>query len=140
MGSLSLFQWIFLTQESNWSLLHCRRILYQMSYEGNPGKSIALTWWTFVGRVMSLLFNTLSRFVISFLSRNMHLLISWLQSPSAVIFEPPTNSLSLFPLFPHLFAMNWWNQMLWSSFLNVKFSPAFSLSSRGSLVPLCFLP
>ena len=52
------------------------------------GKTIALTIWTFVGKVMSLLFNTLSRFVVAFLPRNKHLLISWLQSPSAVILEP----------------------------------------------------
>ena len=53
------------------------------------GKTIALTRWTFVGKIMSLLFNMLSRFVISFLPRSKRLLISWLQSPSAVIFEPP---------------------------------------------------
>ena len=52
------------------------------------GKNIALTRQTFVGKVMSLLFNMLSRLVITFLQRNMHLLISWLQSPSAVILEP----------------------------------------------------
>ena len=69
------------------------------------GKIIALTRRTFVGKVMSLLLNMLSRLVIGFLPRSKHLLISWLQSPSAVILEPPKNSLSLFPLFPHLFAM-----------------------------------
>ena len=51
-------------------------------------KNIALTIWTFVGKVISLLFNMLSRFVIAFLSRSKHLLISWLQLPSAVILEP----------------------------------------------------
>ena len=51
------------------------------------GKTIALTRWTFVGKVMSLLFNILSRLVIAFLPRNKQLLISWLQSPSAVILE-----------------------------------------------------
>ena len=51
-------------------------------------KTIALTRWTFVGKVMSLLFNMLSRLVITFLLRSKHLLISWLQSPSAVIMEP----------------------------------------------------
>ena len=50
------------------------------------GKTIAFTRWTFVGKVMSLLFNMLSRLVIAFLPRSKHLLISWLQSPSAVIF------------------------------------------------------
>src|SRR5574337_905526 len=53
------------------------------------GKTIALTRWTFVGNVMSLLFNILSRLVITFLPRSKRLLISWLQSPSAVILEPP---------------------------------------------------
>ena len=53
------------------------------------GKTIALTRWTFVGKVMSLLFNMLSRFVIAFLPRSKHLLISWLQSPSAVNLELP---------------------------------------------------
>ena len=52
------------------------------------GKTIALTRWTFVGKVMSLLFNMLSRLVIAFLPRSRRLLISWLQSPSAVIMEP----------------------------------------------------
>ena len=52
------------------------------------GKTIALTRWTFVGKVMPLLFNVLSRLVIAFLPRSKHLLISWLQSPSAVILEP----------------------------------------------------
>ena len=53
------------------------------------GKNIALTRWTFVDKVISLLFNMLSRLVITFLSGSKHLLISWLQSPSAVILEPP---------------------------------------------------
>ena len=53
------------------------------------GKTIALTRWTFVGKLMSLLFNMLSRLVITFLPRSKRLLISWLQSPSAVILEPP---------------------------------------------------
>ena len=55
------------------------------------GKSIALTRWTFVGKVMSLLFNMLSRFFIAFLSRSKHLLISWLQSPSLLIFGAQEN-------------------------------------------------
>ena len=53
------------------------------------GKTIALTRWTFVGKVMSLLFTMLSRLVITFLPRSKHLLTSWLQSPFAVILEPP---------------------------------------------------
>ena len=52
------------------------------------GKTIALTRWTFAGKVMSLLFNKLSRLVIAFLPRSKRLLMSWLQSPSAVILDP----------------------------------------------------
>ena len=70
-----------------------------------PGKTIALTRQTFVGKVMSLLFNTLSRFVMVFFSRSKHLLISWLQSLFAMILEPKKINLSVFPLFPLLFAI-----------------------------------
>ena len=69
------------------------------------GKTIALARRTFVGKVMSLLFNMLSRLVIAFLPRSKHRLISCLQSPSAVILEPQENKVSLFPLFPLLSAM-----------------------------------
>ena len=78
------------------------------------GKTIALTRWTFVDKVMSLLFNMLYRLVIAFHPRSKYLLISWLQSPSAVILEPPQNSPSLFPLFPYPFAMKWWDWKPWS--------------------------
>ena len=54
----------------------------------NTGKTIALTIWTFVGKVMSLLFNMLSMLVTAFLPKSKHLLILWLQSPSAIILEP----------------------------------------------------
>ena len=65
------------------------------------GKTIALTRWTFVGKVMSLLFNVLSRLVITFLSKSKCLLISWLQSPSAVIFGAPKNKVfHCFQCFP----------------------------------------
>ena len=70
------------------------------------GKTIALTRWTFAGKVMSLLLNMLSMLVITFLPRSKRLLISWLQSLSAVILESRKNSQPLFPLSPHLFAMN----------------------------------
>ena len=67
------------------------------------GKIIALTRWTFVGKVMSLLFNMLSRSVITFLPRRKCLLISWLQSPSAVILEPPKmKSVSVFTVSPSI--------------------------------------
>ena len=68
-------------------------------------ETIALSRWIFVGQVMSLLFNMLSGLVITFFPRSKRLLISWLQSPSAVILEPPKIKSALFPLFPHLFAM-----------------------------------
>ena len=69
------------------------------------GKTIALIRKNFVGKVMSLLFNTSSRFVIAFLPRSKHLLISWLQSPSAVILEPHKIKSVTVSIVPHLFAM-----------------------------------
>ena len=70
-------------------LWHSAFVIIQLSHPYvTTGKTIALTRWTFVGKVMSLLFNMLSRFVITFLPRSKCLLISWLQSPSAVILEP----------------------------------------------------
>ena len=73
------------------SVLQCSAFFtVQLSYPyTTTGKTIALTRRTFVGKVMSLLFNMLSRLVITFLPRSKHLLISWLQSPSAVIFGAP---------------------------------------------------
>ena len=68
------------------------------------GKTIALTIRTFVGKVMSLFFNMLSRLVVAFLPRSKHLLISWLQSLSTVILEPKKIRSVTVPLFPHLFA------------------------------------
>ena len=82
-------------------LQHSAFFIVQLSHPYmTTGKTIALTRQTFVGKVMSLLFNMLSRMVITFLPRSKRLLISWLQSPSAVILEPPSQ-----PLFPHLCAM-----------------------------------
>ena len=70
-------------------LQHSAFFIFQLSHPyTTTGKTIALTRWTFVGKVMSLLFNMLSRLVIAFLPRRKCLLISWLQSPSAVILEP----------------------------------------------------
>ena len=90
------------------------------------GKSIALARRSFVGKVMSLLFNMLSRLVMTFLPRRKRLLISWLPSPSAVIWIPRKYSISQFPLFPHLFPMKWWDQMPWSLvFWMLTFKPAF---------------
>ena len=71
-------------------LLHSAFFIVQLLHPYmTPGKTIALTKWTFVGQVISLIFNILSRLVITFLQTCKHHLISWLQSPSAVILEPP---------------------------------------------------
>ena len=94
------------------------------------GKTTALTIWTFVSKVMSLLFNMLSRFAIAFLPRSKHLLISWLHSPSAVIFGAQENKIC--HCF-HCFSI----YLPWSdgtgchdiSFWIFNFKPAFSLSS-----------
>ena len=87
------------------SILQCSPFfIVQISHPYmTTGKTIALTRWTFVGKVMSLLFNMLSRLVITFLPRSRCLLISWLQSPSAVILEPP--KIATVSTFLHLFAM-----------------------------------
>ena len=83
-------------------LRHSAFFIVQLSHPYvTTGKTIALTRWTFVGKVMSLLFNMLSRLVITFLPRSKRLLISWLQSPSAVIFGAPKNKVShCFHCFP----------------------------------------
>ena len=86
------------------------------------GKTIALTIWTFIGRLMSLLFNTLSRFVITFLAISKRLLISWLQSPSAVILEPPKNKVwHCFYFFPIYFPWSDATRCHDLHFLNVDF-------------------
>ena len=89
------------------------------------GKTIPLTRWTFVDKV-SLLFNMLSRFVIASFPRSKHLLMSWLQSPSAVTVVP---KMSLLPLFPHLFVIKRWKECQDLRILMLSFKPAFSLSS-----------
>ena len=97
------------------TLGHSAFFMVQLSHPYmTTGKTIAWSRQIFVGKVMSLLLNMLSRLVIAFLPRSKCLLISWLQSPSPVILETKKRSLSLFPLFPHLFAMKWWDQMPWS--------------------------
>ena len=103
-----------------------------------PGKTIALTRWTFVGKVMSLLFNMLSGLVITFLPRSKHLLISWLQSPSAVILEPPkiksdtvsivSPSICLEVKGPDAMILVFWM---------LSFKPTFSLSSFTFIKSLC---
>ena len=86
------------------SILRCSAFFtVQLSYPYmTTGKTIALTRWTSVGKVISLLLNMLSRLVITFLPRRKHLLISWLQSPSAVILEPlkvQSDSFHRFPIY-----------------------------------------
>ena len=112
------------------------------------GKAIALTrqtLLTFVGKVISLFFNMLSRLERAFLPRSKRVLISWLQSPSAVILEPIRIKSITTSIVPHLFAMKWWDQMTWSSFsecwvLSQLFHSPLMLLSRGYLVLLRFLP
>ena len=95
-------------------LWHSAFFMVQLSYPYMTiGKTVALTRQNFIGKVTSLLFKTLSRFVIDFLPRSKGLLISWLWSPSAVILESKkikSVSASTFYLFP----MKWWDQIPWS--------------------------
>ena len=120
--------------------------MVQLSYPYmTTRKTIALTSWTFVGKVMCLLFNMLSRFIIVFLPASKHFLISWLQSLSAVILEPEkikyitvsivSPSICHEVMGPHAMIFVFWI---------LGFKPVFSLSvsslSRGSLIPLRFLP
>ena len=102
-------------------------------------KNHSLTRWILVGKAMSLLLNMLSRLVITFLQRSKLLLISWLQSPSAMILEPPPKKKSPFPLFLQIFAKKWWDWMLWMLRLKASLFTLISPSSRGSLGPLWFL-
>ena len=98
------------------SILQCSAFfIVQLSHPYvTTEKTIALNRQNFVGKVMPLLFNTLSRLIIAFLPRSKHLLISWLQSPFAVILEPPKIKYHMFPLFTYLFAMKWLDWMPWS--------------------------
>ena len=110
------------------------------------GKTIALTRQKFGGKVMSLLFNMLSRLVIIFLPRSKCLFISWLQSPSAVILEPPKiKSATVSTLSPSICHEVVGPDTMIFIFSMLSFKPTFSLlplsiSSRGSLVILRFLP
>ena len=119
--------------------------MVRLSHPYITGKTIALTRWTFVDKVMSLLFNMLSRLIITFLPRSKRLLISWLPSSSAVILEPPKiKSATVSTVSPSI-SHNVMRPMPWSSFskcwaLSQLFHSPLSLLSRGSLVPLNFLP
>ena len=108
------------------------------------GETIALTIWTFVGKVISLLFITLSSFVTAILKRSKSLLISWLQSPSAVILEPKKMKSDTVSTFSPSICPERWDQMPWSSFFECWLSSQLfhfhlSHSSGVSLVPLHFL-
>src|SRR5574337_208399 len=94
------------------------------------GKTIALTRWTFAGKVMSLLLNMLSRLVITFLPRSKRLLISWLQSPSAVILEPrKIKSATVFPVSPSISHEVIRLDAMILVFGMLSFKPTFSVSS-----------
>ena len=103
-------------------LQHSAFFITQLSHPYmTTGKTTALTRWTFVGKVMSLLFNILSRLVITFLPRSKCLLISWLQSPSAVILEPKKVKVSLcFHCFPIYLPWSDGTRCHDLSFLNVE--------------------
>ena len=129
------------------SILQCSAFFtVQLSHPYmTTGKTIALTRWTFVSKVISLLFNMLSRLVTTFLPRSKRLLISGLQSPSSVILEPPKIKYDTVSTVSPSISHKWWDQMPWSSFsecpaLSQLFHSLLSLSSRGFLVPLHFLP
>ena len=128
------------------SILRCSAFfIVQLSHPYmTTGKTIALTKWISVGKVMSLPFNMLSRLVITVLPRSKHLLISWLQSPSAVILEPKKKKVSYcFHCFPFYLPLSDGTRYHDLSFMNIVLSQLFHspllLSTRGSLV-LHFLP
>ena len=119
-------------QSSKASILwHSAFFIVQLSHSYmTTGKIIALTRWIFVSKVISSLFNMLSRLVIAFLSRRKHLLISWIQSPSVVILGPPQNKVChcfyCFPIYlPWSDGIRWPNSFFWI----LSFKPVFSLSS-----------
>ena len=91
-------------------------------------KPVDLTIWTFADKAMSSLFSMMSRFVIAFLPRSKRLLISWLQSPSAVILEPKRIKSVTASTFALLFTMKWWDRMPWSQFLLLLLLLFFDLS------------
>ena len=96
-------------------LQHSAFFMVQLSHPYMTiGKNIALSRWIFVGKVMSLLFNMLSRLVIGLLPKSKHLLISWLHSPSAVVLELPKVKSLTVSIFSHLFDMKLWDGMSWS--------------------------
>ena len=111
-------------------LQHSAFFIVQLSHPYmTTGKTIALTRWTFDGKVMSLLFNMLSRLVITFLPRSKHLLISWLQSPSAVIFKPKKMSATVSTVSPCICHEVVGPDAMIFVFWMLSFKPTVSLSS-----------
>jgi len=112
---------------SRTTVQHSGFFLVQLAHPHmTTGKTIALTIWTFVGKGMSLLFSTLSRFVIAFLPKSNHLLISWLQSPLTVILEPQKEEICYcFQLFS--FYLPWSDGTRWydASFFKIEFQTGF---------------
>ena len=98
------------------SILQCSAFfIVQLSHPYmTTGKAIALTIWTIIGKVISLLFKMLSRLVIAFLPRSKCILISWLQSTSSVILDPKKIKSLTVSIVSHLLATKWWDQMPWS--------------------------
>ena len=126
------------------SILQCSAFfIVQLSHPYvTTEKTIALTSWTFAGKVMYLFFNRLSRLVIVFLPRSKYLNFMAAVSICSDL-GAPKEKFSLFPLFPHLFAMKWWDQMSWSYFsecwvLSQVFHSPLSLSSRVFLFFFAF--
>ena len=111
-------------------LWHSAFFIVQLSHPYmTTGKTIALTRWTFVGKVMSLLFNMLSRLVITLLPRSKRLSISWLQSPSAVILEPPKIVWHCFHFILSICHEVMGPDAMIFIFWMLSFKPTFSLSS-----------
>ena len=125
-------------------LWHLAFFIVQLTSIHDYWKNHSLTRWTFVGKVMSLLFNILSRMVITFLPRSKCLLMSWLQLPSAVILEPQKiKFLTVSIVSPSIYQEVMGPDAMILDFWMLSFKPAFSplwLSSKGSLVLLGFLP
>ena len=123
-------------------LRHSAFLTVQLSHPYmTTGQTIALTRWTFVGKVMSLLLNMLSRLVITFLPRSKRLLISWLQSPSAVILEPPQiKSATVSTVTPCISHEVMGPDAMILVFWMLSFKPAFPLSSFTLIKRLFFLP
>ena len=138
---------LFQQHSSKTSIILCSVFfIVQLSHPNmTAGKIIALTRWSFVSKVISLLFKMLSRLIIAFLSRSKLLLISWLQSPYAVLLEPKkikslTVSIVSSSICHEVMGPDAMVLVFWILSLSLLFHSPLSLLSRGSLVLLHFLP